>query len=82
MVNPIARAERNLAERETSNARDLAVEALVRLEVADDHPLTPEEFGEIMRRLQAAKDYLHSAAVRTRRAYRREQADARKGKAA
>lgn len=80
-MNPIARAERNIAERETSNARDCAVEALVRMEMHRDRPLTPDEFGDIMRRLQAAKDYLHSAGVRTRRAYRREQADARKAAA-
>ena len=66
-MNPVARAERNLAERETSNARDLAM--------TKDRPLTPEEFGDIMRRLTDAKNYLHSAAVRLRRAHRREQRD-------
>lgn len=62
-----------LAGRETSSARDLAVDALVALEVTEDRPLTPEEFAEIMRRLTEAKSYLHSAGVRVRRAYRREQ---------
>ena len=74
-MNPVARAERNLAERETSNARDLAINALVALDMTKDRPLTPEEFGDIMRRLTDAKNYLHSAAVRLRRAHRREQRD-------
>lgn len=76
-MNAIARAERNLAARETSNARDLAVDALVALETTEDRPLTPEEFGEIQRRLTDAKSYLHSASVRVRRAYRREQKETR-----
>jgi len=73
MVEEVARAERMLAAREASSARDLAVDALVKLEITEGQPLTPDEFGEIMRRLTEAKQYLHSAAVRTRRAYRREQ---------
>ena len=77
MSNAIARAERNLAARETSNARDLAVNALVALEITEDRPLTPEEFGDIQRRLTDAKNYLHSAGVRVRRAYRREQKEAK-----
>ena len=77
-MNPIARAERNLAARETSNARDLAVDALVALETTEARPLTPEEFGDIQRRLTEAKKYLHSASVRVRRAYRREQTEARR----
>lgn len=74
----IAHQERSIAERETSNARDLATDVLVRFDLTKDGPLTPEEFGEQMRRLQDAKDYLHSASVRLRRAYRREQTDARR----
>jgi hypothetical protein len=77
-MNAIARAERDIAARETSNARDLAVDALVALEMTEDRPLTPEEFGDIQRRITEAKNYLHSAGVRVRRAYRREQTDARR----
>jgi len=73
-----ARAERMLAGRETSNARDLAVDALVALETTEGQPLTPEQFAEIMRRLTGAKQYLHRAAVRVRRAHRLEQNNARR----
>lgn len=77
-MDETARAERGLAEREVSSARDLATDVLVRLDLTKDAPLTPEEFGEQMRRITDAKTYLHSAAVRLRRAYRREQTDARR----
>ena len=73
-----AQAERRLAAIEVSNARDLATTALVRLDLTKDGPLTPEEFGEQMRQINEAKNYLHSAAVRLRRAYRREQAAQRR----
>ena len=73
MAATLAHAARGLAYNEVSFARDNAVETLVRLDVAKDRPLTPEEFEEVMRRITKAKADLHNAAVRVRRSWRLEE---------